>query len=380
MQTRVLGRTGEEVSLLGFGAMRLPLTNPDDPGSIDAPQSLAMLHRAVERGVNYVDTAYNYHGQQSESFVGMALREGLRSRVKVATKLPTWLLRDRAHMDEILATQLERLGVEQIDFYLAHNLNHGVWPRTRDMGMLDFLDQAQRDGRIKHVGFSYHDNFALFEEILAAYDWSFTQLQYNYLDTEFQAGARGVALAAAKGLGVVGMEPLRGGLLTQRLPDDIVEYLRGVRPEWSLAEWGLRWVFEHREIGVVLSGMSTMAQVEENLATAANPTALTAGDKAALAEVRRRLLARIKVDCTGCGYCLPCPHGVNIQGVFPIYNDYYMVDSEAQRQAAAKTYSLVFGEAGGADGCVSCGVCEPLCPQGIAIGAVMPEVARVFQG
>lgn len=384
MQKRILGKTGEEVSILGFGAMRLPLVDPKNPESIDEDMAVAMARSAFDSGVNYIDTAYNYHGAsammpgQSELFVGRILRDGYRGKVKVATKLPTWVVQNRKHMGEILDSQLERIGVEQIDFYLAHNFNHNTWPATRNMGILEFLAEAKKDGRVKHVGFSYHDNAELFEELLDVFDWSFVQIQYNYLDTDFQAGRRGLEAAAARGMGVVVMEPLRGGLLTQRMPLEYEEFLAGVHPGWSLADWGLRWVWDQPEVGIVLSGMSTIEQVKENVAIANDVGSLSRKEREALQEIRERFLSRIEVNCTGCGYCLPCPSGVNIPGVFNLYNDYNLVDSEANHNIASFSYNAYMGDQEVAGNCTSCGVCEPRCPQGIEMSKVMPEVAQHF--
>lgn len=385
MQKRILGKTGEEVSILGFGAMRLPVLDSGDQTSIDEPAATAMIRSAIDGGVNYLDTAWPYHRAGdinspgvSEPFLGKVLRDGYREKVKVATKLPVWIMRDKAQMHKTLDLQLERLGLTQIDFYLAHNLNRTVWPAVRDMGLFEFFDEARKDGRINHVGFSFHDNYRLFSELLDAYDWEFTQIQYNYLDTEFQAGRKGLELAAAKGLGVVVMEPLRGGFLTMHMPDEMRRYLAGIRPGWTLAEWGLRWLWDQPEVGVVLSGMSTMDQVTENMSTAANFQSLNPAEREALATVREHFLSRIKVNCTGCGYCLPCPSGVNIPRVFAIYNDYFMVDTEANHGRVRGIYGVQVRANEPAGLCVSCGACEPKCPQGLAISREMPEAAAIF--
>lgn len=386
MQKRRLGKTGEDVSILGFGAMRLPVTDPGNPESIDRPLAARMMRTAFDAGVNYVDTGYTYHSGgavqpgQSEPCVGEVLAEGYRGKVKVATKLPTWMVDSKKRMREILDDQLRRLGVEWIDFYLAHNLNHDTWPATRALGILEFLDEERQNGRIKHVGFSFHDHYSLFEELAGAFDWSFVQIQYNYFDTEYQAGRRGLELAAGKGMGVIVMEPLRGGLLTQHMPEDCARYLADKHPGWSLADWGLRWVWDNPDAGLALSGMSTPEQLEENLAIAGAAGPLTPEERDAAAEVARRLAARVKVNCTGCGYCLPCPSGVNIPNLFPMFNNYYLSDSDAHRKAISWAYNAYTPPEQKAGNCVSCGTCEPRCPQGIAIGKVMPEVAATFGG
>ena len=385
MQNRTLGKTGETVSILGFGCMRLPLLDPSDPSSIDLDLATNMVRKAIDRGVNYLDTAYPYHRSgdlatpgASEPFLAHALKDGYREKVKIATKLPTWFMEDKAQMNRILDEQLKRLNVSQIDFYLAHNMNRPVWPKMRDIGMFEFLSDAMKDGRIKHVGFSFHDHYDLFEEILGAFDWSFAQIQYNYLDIDFQAGRKGLDLAAKRGLGVVVMEPLRGGFLIQHLPEEMKSLLAKVRPDWSLADWGLRWVWNHPAVGVVLSGMTEMRHVDENLDIADSFEPLKPAEEEALDQVRDYFLKRIKVNCTGCGYCLPCPTGVNIPKVFALYNDYYAVDSSPNHTRVESAYRMQVKDAEAASNCVSCGACESKCPQNLPISREMPEAAGIF--
>ena len=313
MLKRTFGRTGVELSILGFGCMRLPMTDPNDLVSINRDLAVAMIRKGIDGGINYVDTAWPYHGNsrvepgESEPLVAEALADGYRRRVHLATKLPTWFMENQKQMNEILYRQLKRLGTDNIDFYLAHNLNNQVWPALKDKGLLKFMDEALKDGRIKHAGFSFHDDYDLFEGIVEAYDWSFCQIQYNYLDVEYQAGRRGLKLAAGKGLGVVVMEPLRGGFLINHLPDEMKRMLAEIRPEWSLADWALRWLWNQPEAGPVLSGMSTMEQVEENLKIAESVGSFGQQEIEALEKVRGYFRERLKANCTGCGYCLPCP-------------------------------------------------------------------------
>ncbi len=387
MKTSIFGKTGETVSRLGFGCMRLPTLSPSDPSSIDEKLATAMVRKAIDRGVNYVDTAYPYHRNgdlatpgESEPFLGRCLKDGYREKVKIATKLPTWLVEREAEMHKILDAQLKRLGVGHIDFYLAHNLNASVWPKMRNVGLLYFLNQARKDGRIKHAGFSFHDNYALFEDIVGAYDWSFAQIQYNYLDVDFQAGRRGLELLAARGLGVVVMEPLRGGFLIHHMPAEMKAHLAGIRPDWSLADWGLRWLWSRPEINVVLSGMSNLPQTSENLGIADKAEPLSAKENAALDTVRGYFRERTRINCTGCGYCMPCPSGVNIPKVLAIYNDYFMVDTEANHQRAKAIYRVQVREHEAARHCVACAQCEGHCPQSLPISQEMSNAAEVFQG
>ncbi|MCL1985613.1 MAG: aldo/keto reductase [Betaproteobacteria bacterium] len=385
MKQRILGKTGESVSILGFGCMRLPVAGPD-PSRIDEDLAIAMIRKAIDRGVNYVDTAWPYHGAKgvfepgaSEPLVGKALSDGYREKVKVATKLPSWLVNTRADMNRFLDLQLKRLQTSHIDFYLAHTLNARYWEAMKQADLAGFFEEARKDGRIGHVGFSFHDRFSVFQEIVEGYDWDFAQIQYNYLDRFYQAGEEGVKLAARKGMGLVIMEPLRGGFLINQMPDALRAHLAGIRPAWSLADWGFRWLWNQPEISVVLSGMSAMEQVEENLNIACGVEPFTDTDEAAVAFVRDAFLNRIKVGCTGCGYCMPCPEGVNIPRNFMLYNDYYLTDSETARGHIKYIYGNLVLEPGEmADHCQRCGQCEEKCPQQLPVSEAMAAVAAVF--
>ena len=385
MQQRALGKIGEMVSILGFGCMRLPVAGPD-PSHIDEDLAVSMIRKAIDRGVNYLDTAWPYHGAKgfndpgaSEPLVGRALSGGYREKVKVATKLPSWMVKNRKEMNRILDLQLERLQTPYIDCYLAHTLNARYWANMQRADLAGFMDEAKKDGRIKHTGFSFHDRFPVFQEIVEGYDWDFTQIQYNYLDRDYQAGDAGLKLAARKGLGVVIMEPLRGGFLINQMPESLRNLLVKARPSWSLADWALRWLWNQPEVSVVLSGMSTMEQVEENLGIADNAGLVTDEDEAAITEVRDEFLKRIKVPCTACGYCLPCPEGVNIPRNFMMFNDYYLTDNETSRGHIKHVYgNLALDANETADRCVRCGECEGKCPQQLPISQMMEEVAEVF--
>lgn len=382
---RNLGASGLEVSQLGFGCMRLPL-NSSNPADVNASLAVSMIRQAIDAGVNYVDTAYPYHSNdhtrpgQNELVTAQALADGYRDKVLLATKLPLWLVQTRTDMNRILDDQLRRLDTPYLDIYLAHNVNEGIWPKMEALGIHAFFDGALKDGRIRHAGFSFHDRYPLFEEVLAGRDWSMAQIQYNYLDVEHQAGIQGLKLAAKRGVGVVIMEPLRGGFLVNNLPDEGKLILRAARPEWSLAEWALRWVWDQPEVSAVLSGMSTMAQVEENvrLAAATETGNLTGGDKAALDQVRRLFMERIKVGCTACGYCLPCPCGVAIPKIFSLYNEFHFTDDAQAQQIARYFYLGIMGEDQPASACVGCGECLEKCPQHIDIPAEMGKAAAVF--
>jgi len=366
------------LSILGFGAMRLPVC-PD--GSVDEAEAIAMIRYAIDHGVNYVDTAYPYHEGASEVVVGKALAAGYRDRTFLATKLPSWLITKREDMDRYLSEQLARLRTDQIDFYLVHGLSRPFWENLSSLKVTEFLDDAIADGRIRFAGFSFHDTLPLFREIVDAYDWTFAQIQYNFMDEDYQAGTAGLKYAARKGLGVVVMEPLRGGFLAKEVP--------GVTDAWNEApvqrapaEWALRWVWNHPEVTVVLSGMSAMEQVKANIryAGAGLPGSLTPGELALVGKVRAAFQERIKIPCTGCGYCMPCPSGVNIRSCFELYNQAHMFLSKDE---TAKLYAFVnggffSGVPSFASCCTECGECEEKCPQGLSIKKNLKDVVALF--
>ncbi|MDR7868431.1 MAG: aldo/keto reductase [Sporomusaceae bacterium] len=370
------------VSALGFGCMRLPVIG-NDPTNIDEDKALGMLRYAIDAGVNYVDTAYPYHGTgftqggASELFVAKALKDGYRQKVNVATKLPSWLVKTRADMDRYLDEQLARLETDVIDFYLVHNLNKGVWPILKAAGIDEFLGQAIKDGRIRYAGFSFHDQVGLFKEIVDYYDWSFCQIQYNYLDENYQAGREGLEYAARKGLGVAIMEPLRGGNLV-RLPAAAQAVFDRAEVKRTPAEWALSWVLNHPEVSVVLSGMTTIEQVAENIRVARQAAAnsLTAQEIALVGEVKQLFTERIKVNCTACGYCLPCPAGIHIPTCLAIYNDYYVFDGTPE---AKQRYGIITNFAAPASKCVECGKCESHCPQGLEIRKELKNIKALFE-
>lgn len=382
MLYRRYGKTNEKVSALGFGCMRLPVIG-DDPTNIDEGKAIPMVRYAIDAGVNYVDTAYPYHGTgfaqggASELFVAKALKDGYREKVNLATKLPSWLIKTRADMDKYLNEQLERLETDVIDFYLVHALNAGVWPVLKEAGVKDFLDGAIQDGRIRYAGFSFHDQAGLFKEIVDYYDWSFCQIQYNYLDEEYQAGKEGLEYAAQRGLGIAVMEPLRGGNLVNP-PKAVQAVMDRADIKRTPAEWALRWVWNHPEVSVVLSGMTTMDQVAENVRVAreARENSLTAGELAIIDEAKAIFQSRIKVNCTACAYCMPCPVGIDIPGYFSTYNDYWVFDGTPE---AKRLYEIRLRRTAPASRCVECGQCEGHCPQGIAIREELKNVKELFE-
>lgn len=379
MLYRKLGKTNETVSILGFGAMRLPIVN-NDSSNIDSELAIPMIRKAIDDGLTYVDTAYPYHGGNSEALVGKALKEGYREKVKLATKLPSWLVKTREDMDRLLNEQLAKLETESIDFYLVHALNVDFWANLTSLGIFEFLDSIKADGRVKHVGFSFHDKLDLFKEIVDAYDWEFCQIQYNYIDENYQAGKEGLEYAAERGLGIIIMEPLRGGRLVNDIPDEIQASFNQAETKRTPAEWALRWLWNKENVHLVLSGMSTMEQMEENMSVAAvaEIDSLSEAELAIMDNAQKIFNSRIKVHCTGCEYCMPCPFGVNIPYNFSLYNECFLFDSEAIKEQKRKDYmDMDSGEK--ASSCTECGACESHCPQNIQIRAKLKEVVALFE-
>jgi predicted aldo/keto reductase-like oxidoreductase len=374
MVYREMGKTGEKVSALGFGCMRLPTLD----NGIDIPQATRMLRHAIDNGVDYVDTAWGYHNGQSEPFVGEALKEGYREKVNLATKLPSWLIKSREDMDHYLDEQLKRLQTDVIDFYLLDALNKRFCDNLVKNNVFDFMDRAKSSGRIKHIGFSFHDTLETFKKIVDAYDWEFCQIQYNFLDTDYQAGTEGLNYAYKREMGVIVMEPLRGGKLVRRVPGDVQKIWDLAPQKRSAVEWALRWVWNNPAVGVVLSGMSSMEQVEQNLeiADAALPNSLTSQELSLIARVREIYISRIKINCTACGYCMPCPNNVAIPDSFEVYNDAAMFDDV---EGARRAYNNFFKPENRASKCIECGRCEELCPQKIPIIEKLKEVAALLE-
>jgi predicted aldo/keto reductase-like oxidoreductase len=373
MLYRRMNRTDKKLSILGFGCMRLPRTADCH---IDEPKAVKMVRYAIDRGVNYLDTAYVYHNGESEPFLGRALADGYREKVHLATKLPVWEVKSRNDMDRILDEQLFRLNTDHIDFYLLHGLGKSSWINMVNLNAGEFLDDAIADGRIRHAGFSFHDEVRVFKEIVDEYNWTFAQIQYNYMDEEYQAGTEGMNYAAGKGLGIVIMEPLRGGVLARETAETKKVFASGGQSR-PAAEWGLRWLWNHPEITVVLSGMSTMQQVKDNISYAkgGRPSSLTPEDMAVYEEIRTFYCSRMKIGCTKCRYCMPCMAGVEIPECLSAYNDASVYNDTA---GAKFSYDAFTGFGGDASQCQDCGVCESLCPQQLPIRKHLKEVCALF--
>jgi hypothetical protein len=321
------------------------------------------------------------HPGESEPMLGEALRGGYREKVKIATKLPTWLVEGRDDMDRLLDAQLERLETDYIDFYLVHTLNKTLWPRVKKLGITGFLESAMADGRIRHAGFSFHDDAKTFQKLVDAWDWSFCQIQYNFLDEQYQAGRAGLEYAADKGLGVIVMEPLRGGNLVNNLPPEVTRIWNKAETKRTPADWALRWVLDHPEVSMLLSGMSTMEQLTQNIQTAASAeiNSLTEKEKELINQVKTVYKNKIQINCTGCGYCLPCPVGVNIPQNFSFFNDHYLFDTPEAQAHKKMIYQAMLTKDEKASRCVECGKCEAHCPQQIPIRQELQDVKRLFE-
>jgi predicted aldo/keto reductase-like oxidoreductase len=384
MKYRKFGSLDFEVSALGFGCMRLPIKDGDN-ANIDEAEATRMLHYAIDHGVNYVDTAYPYHGENGERVVGRALKNGYRQKVKLVTKMPSWKIEASSDFDKYFNEQLEKLQTDHIDVYLLHSLNSGWWPKLRDLGVLTWAEKAIAEGRIGYLGFSFHDDYEAFKEIVDAYDgWALGQIQYNYMDVENQAGMKGLQYAASKGLAVVIMEPLLGGKLVNP-PQPVQEIWDTAARKRTSADWALQWLWDQPEVSVVLSGMSTMQQVEENLASAdvSEVDTLTRDELALFEQVSQKYSELSAIPCTQCNYCMPCPNEVNIPWNFEIYNSGLMYDKpdSARGQYAwiAESYRLGISDTNQqASVCIQCGDCEVKCPQNIPISQWMPVVHQVL--
>ena len=366
MQYRRFGKLDWEVSVLGFGAMRLPLLDKDDSSQIDEVEATLIVRYAIDHGVNYVDTAYTYHDEKGEPALGRILQDGYRERVKLATKLPTWLVKESDDFDRYLNEQLERLQTDYIDFYLLHALRDSTWPNMRRLNVFDWAEKAMADGRIHHLGFSFHDQYDVFQDIIDAYDgWTMCQIQYNLMDVDYQAGTRGLQYAADKGLAVVVMEPLRGGRLARNVPPAVQSIWDGAPLRRTPADWALQWVWSQTEVAVALSGMSSFEEVEQNLASAGASHAglLTEEELALVSRVRETYHELCPIPCTDCRYCMPCPSGVNIPRIFELYNDAQMYDAV---EWGKSLYGLL-SEENQANACTECGECMEVCPQQIEI-------------
>jgi uncharacterized protein len=377
MNYREISKTKDSLSLLGFGCMRFPMKN----GKVLDDEVEKMVLEAIRQGVNYFDTAYLYQNGKNEMALGKVLKNGLREKVKIATKLPPLLVHSQKDMVQIFETQRKRLQTDYIDYYLVHALNDAKgFLRLKDLGIVEFFEERKKSGQILNIGFSYHGERNDFKELVDIYPWDFCQIQYNFLDENFQAGKDGLLYAHEKGLGVVVMEPLRGGALVGKMPPSIEAIWDGAKEKRTPAEWAFRWIFQHQEVTTVLSGMKTMEDLTENIKVASlkEGTFLTNDEWGLYGQVKREFERLMKVPCTGCGYCLPCPVGVDIPTCFSYYNTkHFFQNQHINFQYMIFTSGLTGG--GGASKaslCIACGKCEKHCPQKIKIPEQLKAVTK----
>ena len=379
MQYRVIQKTGDEISPLGYGAMRLPLKN----GKIDRIKAKELIYHAIDNGVNFIDTAFLYG--DSESFLGEVIQGKYKDKVKICTKLPTIIVKKYDDMEKILDEQLERLQRDSIDYYLIHAVDLKAMNRLMKRDLVKFLDKAKSDGKIRHTGFSYHGPKEEFSQAIDSYDWDVVMVQYNYFDENVQASVEGIEYAASKGMGIFVMEPLKGGILAGKMPKDAEEIFKKANPNKSTAQWALEWVLNNRNVTCVLSGMNDLSQLDENLEVAHNtaPMSMTFEELETVELVKRVMRNSLRINCSTCGYCMPCPQGVNIPECLKIYNEKYLFGHKGLINPAFMDYYQyvggIMGNSGNAGKCNGCGKCLRKCPQKLDIVSELKKVKKEFE-
>ena len=366
--------TGDKVSLLGLGAMRFPMTKD---GKVDEAESIRMIRHAIDSGINYVDTAYTYHGGTSEVIVGKALKDGYRERTFIADKLPIWLVKEEADVRKFFDEQIQRLDVNCIDMYLIHCIDKDGWEVMKKCRVIEILEELKAEGKIGRIGFSFHDDLSLFKEVIDAYDWEFCQIQLNYVDVNFQAGMEGLLYANAKGIPVVIMEPLKGGRLSDAVPPVVQKLWDQASVKRAPAEWAFKWVASHPDVATILSGMSTMEQLDQNLELFSREDlpVLTDEENALIAQAADLYRTLIKYPCTECKYCQPCPNGVLIPRIIRYYNDWCAYEHNPKLK---EEYLVWQDESEHASNCIKCGACEEHCPQHLPVMQIMDEIVEAF--
>jgi predicted aldo/keto reductase-like oxidoreductase len=380
MLYREMPKSGDKLSILGFGCMRLP----GGRMNVNEKESIEQIRYAIDRGVNYLDTAWTYHGGKSEVIMGKAIKGGYRDKVKIADKLPQWLCKTREDMDYYLGTQLERLNEKVIDYYLIHSLDGASWEKAKALGVVDFMDKAKKSGKIVNIGFSFHGSRDDFKMIIDDYEWDFSQIQFNILDKNFQAGLEGLEYARSNNIGIIIMEPLRGGSLAGKLPNEVEKTYKSASKERTNVEWALRWVWNHPGVVTVLSGMNDKKQIDENIRIAENAGvhSLTKEELKTVDKAADTFRSLMKVPCTACQYCMPCSNNVDIPSSFHFYNNKYLF-----KQGYMSRLLYLIQQSGMqekkpalASQCVECSACVKHCPQNIDIPSELKQVQKKFEG
>ena len=382
MQYRNIPKIDFKPSALGYGAMRLPLINGNQ-AKVDIPEATRIIRYAIDHGVNYLDTAYFYHEGFAEQAVAQALKDGYREKIKLATKFPAREVKSRADFDGAFERQLERLQTDKIDFYLLHGLHNPEWDRLKDMGIIPWLESKVAKGKLEFLGFSFHDELDYFKKIVDAYDnWTFCQVHFNYMDIDYQAGRRGIEYAAGKRLGVFIMEPLRGGQLAQKPPEEVARAWESSKIKRTPVEWALRWIWTYPEVSMILSGMSNIEQVKENVAIAerAGNSKLNKQEMALIEKVKEAYQGLRPIPCTGCRYCSPCPNDVEIPGIFSLYNELKMYKDARIVRFRYGDGPWAIKQSQNAANCTECGTCLEKCPQHITIPEWLKKVHEELIG
>lgn len=374
MHYRTFKKIDEKTSLLGLGCMRLPV---DENDNVKEDEAISMIRSAIDSGINYVDTAFTYHGGKSEKILGKALKDGYREKILLADKMPIWIAKDEESMKSIFYKQLERLCTDSIDMYLVHNITKSIWKRAQKLNLMPFLEEMKAEGKIKHIGFSFHDSYEFFEEVVNAYDWEFCQIQLNYMDKDHQAGLKGLKYAAEKGLGVIVMEPLKGGRITDAIPPTVQQIWDSAETKRPPVQWAFKWLASMPEVTVMLSGMSSKEQLEENIKIFSSDDILTITDEetALIDKVSDEYNRLIKYSCTGCNYCMPCPQKLEIPRILRYFNDWNVYE---QNPSLKMEYTTWLAPGRHASDCIGCKACEEKCPQSLPIARAMKETSEAF--
>lgn len=378
MQYRKFKTLDRETSLLGMGVMRLPM---DEQGRVNNQEGVELIRHAIDRGVSYIDTAFTYHGGMSERIVGMALKDGYRDKVLVADKMPIWLCKQESDLDRYFEKQLKRLDMDYIDMYLIHNIISPNWKKVQKFNVPEWMRKKKEEGLIKHIGFSFHGDYGLFKEIIDAFPWEFCQIQLNYIDRDVQATLAGLEYAKSKGIDVIVMEPLKGGRLTDKVPPSVQAIWdraaeTGAFPKGRTpAEWAFKWVCAQKGVSLVLSGMNSIEQIDSNaeIFSKEDIGEVSDAEQAVIDEVTAEYKSKIRYGCTGCGYCMPCPHKLDIPGIINSINVWYAYDKNPSTKLEYETWQTVHGS-----DCAACGQCEEKCPQSLKIMAIMKDAANQF--